>query len=96
MAVRPDNRLADSPMVPVSCRRCGACVSARKSTWDQTSVQWNEQASTRCAERRDADELAGHGRGLFLGCSALRESLMAAARDGALPIVDDEPARVTH
>ena len=96
MAVRPDNRLADAPMVPVNCRRCGACVLARKSTWDQTSVQWNGQASKRCEERHDADELAGHGRGLFLGCSALRESLMAAARDGALPIVDDEAATVTH
>ncbi len=90
MSVRPDNRLADAPMVPVACRRCGACVLARKSTWDQTSVQWNEQASTRCEERRDADKLSGHGTGLFLSCSALRDSLMAAARAGALPIVDDE------
>ncbi|WP_101947491.1 ferredoxin [Mycobacterium sp. 3519A] len=89
MAVRPDNRLADSPMVPVTCRRCGAEVLARKSTWDQTSVQWNADASARCLERRDADQLAGHGRGLFLACSALRDSLMAAAREGVLPIVDE-------
>lgn len=90
MSVRPDNRLADAPMVPVACRRCGAELLARKSTWDQTSVQWSADASARCQERRDVEKLAGHGRGLFLGCSALRDSLMAAARDGALPIVDDE------
>ena len=89
MAVRPDNRLADAPMVPVACRRCGAEVLARKSTWDQTSVQWNAEAAVQCHERRDADQLPGHGRGLFLACSALRESLMAAAREGALPIVDE-------
>ena len=93
MGVRPDNRLADAPMVPVACRRCGAEVLARKSTWDQTSVQWNATASATCQERRDADALAGHGRGLFLACSALRDSLLAAAGDGSLPIVDDE-ARV--
>jgi hypothetical protein len=26
MAVPPDNRLADAPMVPVACRRCGDAV----------------------------------------------------------------------
>jgi hypothetical protein len=90
MAVRRDNRLDDAPMVPVGCRRCGAQVQARKSTWDQTSIQWTAEAVARCEERRDADAFAGHGRGLFLSCSALRNSLVAAAGDGSLPIVDDE------
>jgi hypothetical protein len=89
MPVRQDNRLADAPMVSVECRRCGADVMGRKSTWDQTSVQWNADAIARCEERRDADNLTGHGHGLFLGCSALRDSLMAAAREGTLPILDD-------
>lgn len=96
MAVGRDNRLDDAPMVPVTCRRCGAELLARKSTWDQTSVQWNAGASARCQERRDADKLAGHGRGLFLGCSALRETLMAAVREGALPIVDDDAVSVSR
>lgn len=89
MAVRPDNRLADAPMVPVSCLRCTATVLARKSTWDQTSVQWNAQASAQCLERREAEKLAGHGRGLFLACSALGDSIATAVREGALPIVDE-------
>jgi hypothetical protein len=88
MAVRPDNRLADAPMAPVDCRRCEAELLARKSTWHQTSVQWNADASARCEERGDADKLAGHGRGLFMACSALG-SLMAAACGGVLPVVDD-------
>jgi hypothetical protein len=95
MAVRPDNRLADSPMVPVACRRCGACVQARKSTWNQTSVQWNADASARCLERRDAEHLTEHAqRGLFLACSALNESIVDAVRTGDLPVVD-ESMRVT-
>ena len=52
--------------------RCGARVLARKSSWNQTSVQWNAEASARCQERRDAQNLAAHSaRGLFLACSAL-------------------------
>jgi hypothetical protein len=95
MAVRPDNRLADSPMVPVACRRCGACVQARKSTRNQTSVQWNADASARCLERRDAEHLTEHAeRGLFLACSALNESIVEAVRTGDLPVVD-ESARVS-
>ncbi len=92
MAVRPDNRLADSPMVPVTCRRCGACVLARKSTWNQTSVQWTAEASARCLERRDAQDLSSHAeRGLFLACSALTDSIIDAVRAGDLPVVDEEP-----
>jgi len=38
-SVRVDNRLDDTPMMPVVCHDCGARVLARKSTWNQTSVQ---------------------------------------------------------
>jgi len=95
MAVGPDNRLVDSPMVPVTCRRCGACVTARKSTWNQTTVQWNGAAQASCLERRDAQRLATHStRPLFLACSALSESIVDAVRTGDLPVVD-ESVRVT-
>jgi hypothetical protein len=90
MAVRPDNRLADSPMVPVACRRCAASVLARKSSWNQTSVQWDAEASARCIERREAENLPAYaGRSLFLACSALRESIVEAVRHGDLPVVDE-------
>jgi hypothetical protein len=90
MAVRVDNRLADSPMVPVACSRCGARVLARKSSWNQTTVQWNADASWACLERRDAENLAVHsGQGLFLACSALSGSIVEAVRNGDLPVVDE-------
>lgn len=88
LSVRTDNRLDDVPMAPVACRHCGAQVLARKSSWNQTSVQWNAEASALCTERQDADRLAGHHRRPFLACSALRESIEAAVAAGDLAIVD--------
>ena len=92
MSAPTDNRLADAPMVSVACRRCGAKVLARKSSWQQTSVQWDAAAMARCPQRREADLLSAHGgRGVFLACSDLAESIRNAARDGALPVLDDQP-----
>ncbi|PRC44186.1 ferredoxin [Mycobacterium sp. ITM-2017-0098] len=89
MTVRPDNRLVDAPMVPVACRRCAATVLVRKSSWHQTSVQWDAAATSRCEERHDAHRLLPDGeRGLFLTCSALGDSIADAALRGALPTVD--------
>jgi|SRR3954452_7088608 hypothetical protein len=89
MKVRTDNRLLDSPLVPVSCRGCGAEVLARKSSWQQTSVQWDAQATSTCIQLREAEALKPYGGGLFLACSALRDSIEDAARRGRLPIVDE-------
>ncbi|PRI12813.1 ferredoxin [Mycobacterium shigaense] len=76
------------PMMPVACRRCGARVLVRKSSWNQTSVQWNGDAIARCAERHQAQQISTDGRGIFLACSALGDSIVDAARRGELPVVD--------
>ncbi len=89
-SARVDNRLDEMPMVPVTCRNCEAQVLARKSSWNQTSVQWNADATARCAERREAQKVSAHaGRAVFLACSALSESIVDAVRHGGLPIVDE-------
>ncbi|SBS70396.1 conserved hypothetical protein [uncultured Mycobacterium sp.] len=89
MVIRPDNRLADAPMVPVDCRRCGAGVQVRKSSWNQTSVQWTGPALDRCEERCTAAQLAVDGaHRLFLSCHALSESIVDAVRAGTVPVVD--------
>jgi hypothetical protein len=85
MTARPDNRLADMPMLPVACRHCGAEVLVRKSSRQQTTVQWDAQASGLCEERRQAEQLPGR---IFLMCGQLRESIAAAVAAGSLPIVD--------
>ena len=88
--VREDNRLDEMPMMTVACRKSGARVLARKSSWNQTSVQWNADATARCAERAEAHKISvPDSRGVFLACSALSESILHAVRDGDLSIVDE-------
>ncbi len=90
MMLRTDDRLCDSPMVPVACGHCGASVLVRKGSWNQTSVQWNAAASAQCLQNRDPDNAGGYsGRGVFLGCSALTDSIVGAVGDGHLPVVDE-------
>jgi hypothetical protein len=89
-SVKEDNRLDEMPMMPVMCRSCGARVLARKSSWNQTSVQWNADATAQCTERADADKMSAHAsRGVFIVCSALSESIVDAVRHGDLSIVDE-------
>lgn len=77
-------------MVPVVCGSCGARVLVRKSSWNQTSVQWNADATDRCAERADARRIASHtDRCVFLACSALSASIRDAVRRGDVPVVDE-------
>jgi hypothetical protein len=90
MTVRTDNRLSDCPMVSVTCRRCAAHVLVRKSSWNQTSVQWDADASAACLERHDhQNSVAYSGRGVFLACSALTGSIVEAVRQGELSVVDE-------
>ena len=92
MVVRRDNRLDDAPMAPVTCARCDAGVEVRKSSWNQTSVQWTAAALARCEERCTAAQLVGDGgHGLFLACSALGVSIVDAVSSGALRVVDKTP-----
>lgn len=86
MSVRPDNRLRDAPMTPVACGSCGARVLARKSSWEQTSVQWDAESVARCTRRRGAPGIARDAP--FALCPDLRESIEAAVRQGALPVLE--------
>lgn len=92
--MRPDNRLADAPMQPVTCGSCGAQVLARKSSWEQTSVQWGSAALAQCEELQKAVEHpsidgAVLRRGTFLVCSKLRASIEAAVVEGSLAVFDE-------
>ncbi len=96
MTVRIDDRLSDVPMVPVKCGRCSAAVLARKSSWNQTSVQWTARALATCLQRRYLDISVDHsGRSVFLGCSALTDSIVGAVGDGDLPVVDETVSTAT-
>ncbi|GAA4474617.1 hypothetical protein GCM10023094_10540 [Rhodococcus olei] len=75
-------------MEPVDCARCGAGVLVEKNSWEHTSVQWDTaRPDTVCAEYRDDPSLTL--RGARVGrCSALRDSIAAAAVDGRVPVPD--------
>ncbi|BBY32630.1 hypothetical protein BST33_06290 [Mycolicibacter minnesotensis] len=95
--MRPDNRLSDAPMTPVTCASCGARVLVRKSSWEQTSVQWNGAAVARCQERPRQGECrvstSTDGTLLrpapFLVCPMLRASIEQAASMGSVPVLDE-------
>lgn len=93
MGPRPDVRLDDAPMTAVTCTTCGAHVQARKSSWEQTTVQWSTRAVATCVERRDTATRTGPNGTTFLGCSALSQSLRESAVAGDLPVLDTEPGR---
>lgn len=84
-------------MTPVICGSCGARVLARKSSWEQTSVQWNGAAMARCQERPRQGECrvskSTDGTLLrpapFLVCPNLRDSIEQAAGMGSLPVLDE-------
>lgn len=89
VSVRPDVRLDDGPMQPLTCGTCRARVEVRKSSWEQTSIQWHEDALAACRERR---EVAGAPDGVtFTGCTRLGESIRQATRDGALHVQSADP-----
>lgn len=78
MTSRQDERLLDGPLVPVSCRRCAAGVLVRKSSWEQTSIQWTAAARAACVNLgADPHET----------CPALRSAIQEAALTGALKVV---------
>ena len=89
MAVRPDVRLEDGPMTAVVCATCGARVDARKSSWDQTSIQWSAEARGACVERRASPPRPGPNGAAFLGCAALSQALREAAVRGDLPVQEE-------
>lgn len=91
MAVRPDVRLETAPMEPVSCHTCAAQVEVRKSSWEQTSIQWHADAVEACLERRAASPRPGPNGAAFRGCGALSDSVREAAVTGSIHVVTDEP-----
>lgn len=78
MTVPTDDRLLDEPMRPVQCLRCNATLRVRKSSWDQTSIQWDATAMDTCVERQAARPAPGPNGAGFETCQALRASIQDA------------------
>ncbi|WP_327258471.1 ferredoxin [Streptomyces sp. NBC_01240] len=87
---REDNRLTDgAPMCPLSCLRCGNQVRVRKSSWQQTSVQWDAKAMLGCPERQAGGSGEGPNGGAFEGCRSLGDTIREAALIGAITVLQE-------
>lgn len=79
-----DQRLyLEDGLRPLACRGCGALVRVRKSSPQQTSIQWTARAVRECAEFT-ARVALGETTALVDGCTTLRETIETAVRDGRL------------
>jgi YD repeat-containing protein len=90
--VPTDSRLLDQPLQRVACGHCTATVQVRKASWEQTTLQWDQQSQRACIERQSASA-AGREVAMFRGCHALSESIRRAADCGRLGLVDDQQER---
>ncbi|CEA08715.1 hypothetical protein BN1051_02073 [Arthrobacter saudimassiliensis] len=91
MAAATDTRLLDTPMQPLACRECIAVVQVRKSSWQQTSIQWDADALKACRERPGFCA-GGEPAERFAGCETLAASIRQASTEGRLPVIHrDEP-----
>lgn len=74
-------------MRELACRRCATTVLVRKNTLSQTSIQWLADAGETCTELA-GQRAAGRPTALVAGCTALRESIDDAVREGHLEVLD--------
>jgi hypothetical protein len=84
-------RYLTSGMAPVDCRFCHATVTVKKLGPEYTAVQWNSDASARCAyfaEIRSGGGDSSRAR----SCPRLSDSIKHAVAEGCLEGVSSAPA----
>jgi hypothetical protein len=90
-ATRADRtRYLTSGLQPVDCRFCHATVNVKRLGPGHTAVQWNTEASQRCAyfaELRASDEDSARSR----ACPKLADSIEHAVAEGCLEAVSTAP-----
>ena len=84
-------RYLTSGLQPVDCRFCHATVNVKRQGPGHTAVQWNAEASQRCAyfaELRASGEHSARTR----ACPKLADSIEHAVAEGCLDAVTTAPA----
>jgi hypothetical protein len=88
---RDRERYLNSGLVSVDCRFCHVSVSVKKLGPAHTSVQWNAEATRRCAffsEMREAGGEPARAR----SCPKLADSIKHAVAEGVLEEVSSAPS----
>jgi hypothetical protein len=84
-------RYLTAGLVPVDCRFCHATVAVKKLGPSQTTVQWNSDASTRCAVFSEI-RAGGGNSSRSRSCPRLSDSIKHAVAEGCLEEVSSAPS----
>ena len=89
-ATRADrDRYLTSGLLPVDCRFCHVTVTVRRLGPGHTAVQWNAEASQRCAHFAEVRE-SGGDTARTRSCPKLCDSIEHAVAEGYLDSVPDD------
>jgi hypothetical protein len=89
-ATRADReRYLTSGLLPVDCRFCHVTVTVRRLGPGHTAVQWNTEASQRCAHFAEVRE-SGGDTARTRSCPKLSDSIEHAVAEGYLDSVPDD------
>lgn len=84
-------RYLNSGLTPVDCRFCHATVAVKKLGPEHTAVQWNSDASKRCAVFEQL-RTEGGSSGRSRNCPKLSDSIKHAVAEGCLEEVSSAPS----
>jgi hypothetical protein len=89
-ATRTDReRYLTSGLLPVDCRFCHVTVTVKRLGPGHTAVQWNTEASQRCAYFAEVRESGGDA-ARTRSCPKISDSIEHAVAEGYLDDLDDE------
>lgn len=88
---RDRERYLSSGLVSVDCRFCHVAVQVKKLGPTHTSVQWNSEASTRCAHFTEI-RAAGGDPARERACPRLADSIRHAVSEGCLEEYSSAPS----
>lgn len=89
--LRDRDRYLNSGLVSVDCRFCHVTVQVKKLGPAHTSVQWNAQASLRCAYFTEIRESGGES-ARTRSCPKLADSIRHAVAEGCLEEISSAPS----
>ena len=88
---RDRERYLHSGLVSVDCRFCHVSVEVKKLGPSHTTVQWNSEASQRCAYFREIRDNGGDS-ARSRSCPRLTDSIRHAISEGCLEEVSSAPS----
>jgi hypothetical protein len=88
---RDTERYLNSGLVSVDCRFCHVSVSVKKLGPAHTAVQWNSEATRRCAFFTEVRESGGEP-ARTRSCPRLTDSIKHAVAEGVLEEVSSAPS----